>query len=85
MYPGVNQLTNGSSSANSKQKVQSDSVIGPGLHLAVKFPEAIEPIIFNVCDIIKIFFFLVIHLCVITKITLRPHFVIVGKVIKSIW
>lgn len=85
MYSGVHQLTDGSSATYSHEEVQPDSIISPKLHLTVKPPDPIKPIIFNISDIVKILFFFVIHFCVIAQVTLHPHFVIVGKVVPLVW
>ena len=84
MNSGVYFFTDGPSTADSHEKVQSDSIIGPSLHLAIKIPDSIEPVIFDVSHIIKVLFFLVVHLGVIAKITLHPHFVVVCEVVKLI-
>ena len=84
MDPRVYLLANGPSSTDAHQEVQSNSIVSPKLHLAIKFPNAIDPVILDVCHIVKIFLFFVIHLGMITKIALHPHLVVVGEFVEVV-
>ena len=84
MDPRVYLLADGSSSTDAHQKVQSYSIVDPKHHLAIKSPNAIDPVVLDVCHVVIIFLLFVIRFGVVTKIALHPHLVIVGEFVEGV-